>query len=225
MQHEHIPGVPEHEGEPVPGLPERLPAGEGILWQGSPSWWPFTRRAMHLRGLAFYFLLIIAWQVTEAAAGGAGLAEVLAAPALSILLALGCLGILALIGRASAKATLYTITNRRIVMRVGVALPMTINLPFAAVKSAAVRRHADGTEDIVLDLMPEHRVSAIALWPHLRPWRMGRPAPMLRGLPVVSGASQVLARALAASASRPVEAVAPTPSSAQDVPMPGAAVA
>jgi hypothetical protein len=224
MQHEHIPGVPEHEGEPIPGLPERLPPGEGILWQGTPSWWPFARRAVHLRGLAFYFLVLIAWQVTEAAAAGGGLAEVLAAPALSILLAFVCLGILALIGRAAAKATIYTITNRRIVMRVGVALPMTINLPFSAVKSAAVRRHADGTEDIVLDLMPEHRVSSLALWPHLRPWRLGRPAPMLRALPVTSGAAQVLSRALAASASLPVGAVAED-ARRPGVTLPGAAVA
>ena len=224
MQHEHIPGVPEHDGEPVPGLPARLPPGEGILWQGAPAWWPFARRAMHLRGLALYFLLLIAWQVTEAALGGGGLAEVLAAPALSLPLALGCLGILALIGRASAKATLYTITNRRLVLRVGVALPMTVNLPFAAVQSAAVRRHADGTEDIVLDLLPGHRVSALALWPHLRPWRMGRPAPMLRALPVASGASQVLARALAASAARAVEPAAPAPAPAE-VALPGAEVA
>lgn len=224
MQHEHIPGVPEHDGEPVPGLPQRLPPGEGVLWQGAPSWWPFARRAMHLRGLAFYFSLLIAWQVTEAVLAGGGLAEVLAAPALSIALALTCLGILALIGRASAKATLYTITNRRLVMRVGVALPVTINLPFAAIRSAAVRRHADGTEDIVLDLMPEHRVSALALWPHLRPWRMGRTAPMLRALPAASAASPVLARALAASASRPVEPMVPAPAG-HGVGLPGAAVA
>ena len=30
--------VPEHEFEPVHGLPEKLPAGEKILWQGSPDW-------------------------------------------------------------------------------------------------------------------------------------------------------------------------------------------
>jgi hypothetical protein len=224
MSHEHIPGMREHEMEPIPGLPARLPPGEGILWQGGPAWWPFARRALHIRGLAFYFLVLIAWQVTEAAAGGASFAEVLAAPAMSVTLAFACLGILTLIGRALAKATLYTITNRRIVMRVGVALPMTINIPFAAIQSAAARRRADGTEDIVLDLTPEHRVSIVALWPHLRPWRMGRPAPMLRALPVTSGAAQVLARALAASAAMPVGARQPTPTGA-DVAIPGAVVA
>jgi hypothetical protein len=123
-----------------------------------------------------------------------------------------------------ARATIYTVTNRRVVMRIGLALPMTINLPFSAVQSAAVKRQADGTEDIVLELMPEHRVSFIAAWPHLRPWRLGRTAPMLRGLPVTAGASQVLARALAASAAQPVSGMDAS-REATPVRFPGAAVA
>ncbi len=224
MNHQTIPGMPEHEIEPVPGLPERLPRGEGIIWQGSPAWWPFARRAMHLKGLAFYFLVLVAWHLTEAMMAGGTLIEALSGPSLSVVLASLCLVILGVIGRASARATLYTITNRRIVLRVGVALPMTINIPFTAVQSASVKRHADGTEDIVLALLPEHRVSVVALWPHLRPWRMGRPEPMLRSLPVTSGASQVLARALAASAQMPVPATAADPER-RSVRLPGEAVA
>ncbi len=224
MSHQHIPGVPEHEAEPVPGLPARLPQGEGILWQGGPCWWPFARRALHLKGLGFYFALIMAWHVADVTAGGGGWGEGLRALAMSLALGLLCLGVLALIGRAMARATLYTITNRRVVMRVGVALPMTINLPFAAIQSAAVKRHADGTEDIVLELMPQHRVSFIAAWPHLRPWRLGRTAPMLRALPVTAGAAQVLARALAASAAQPAPALE-APRAPVPVPLPGTAVA
>lgn len=221
MGHQHIPGVPEHGREPIPGLPARLPAGEGILWQGSPAWWPFARRSMHLRGLSLYFLLLVLWQVGDALAGGAGIAGALAAPALSVPLALACLGLLAFLGRASARATIYTITNRRIVLRVGIALPMTINIPFCTIQSAAVRRHADGTEDIMLELLPEHRVSAVALWPHLRPWRMGRTAPMLRALPVTAGASEVLARALAASAAQPAAPPATPAPEESEVAVPG----
>lgn len=224
MKDQHIPGMPEHEIEPVPGLPERLPAGEGIIWQGSPAWWAFARRTMHLKGLGFYFLVLVAWHLVESMMAGGSLLAALAGPSMSVVLASLCLLILAFIGRAAARATLYTITNRRIVLRVGVALPMTINIPFSAVQSASVRRHADGTEDIVLALLPEHRVSMVALWPHLRPWRMGRPEPMLRGLPVSAGASQVLSRMLAASAQMPVPATVTEPPR-RPVRLPGEAVA
>ncbi|UPY35328.1 photosynthetic complex putative assembly protein PuhB [Sediminicoccus sp. KRV36] len=198
----------EHEIEPVPGLPEKLPEGEGILWQGSPRWWSLTTRALHLRGLAIYFALMVAWSVASAATSGGTFGEAALASATSLGLAVLCLGVLVAIGRALSHAALYTITNRRIVLRVGVALPMTINIPFSAIESAAVKQHADGTEDIVLTLSPDHKVAWLALWPHARPWRVGRAEPMLRAVPVTSGAAQALARALAASAS---VAVAPRP--------------
>ncbi|MEI6162047.1 MAG: photosynthetic complex putative assembly protein PuhB [Roseococcus sp.] len=194
----------EHEIEPIPGLPEKLPEGEGILWQGSPRWWSLTSRALHLRGLAIYFGLMVAWSVGNAATSGISFAEATLAAATSFGLAAGCLVVLVVIGRALANAALYTITNRRIVLRVGVALPMTINIPFTAIESAAVKRHADGTEDIVLTLAREHKIAWLALWPHARPWRVSRAEPMLRAVPVTSGAAQVLSRALAASASLPV---------------------
>lgn len=196
--------IAEHEIEPIPGLPEKLPEGEGILWQGSPRWWSLTQRALHLRALALYFALMVAWSVGTAATSGDSLVEMALASGTSLGLALLCLGVLTMIGRAMAGAALYTITNRRVVLRVGVALPMTINLPFSAIESAAVKRHADGTEDIVLTLSRDHKVAWLALWPHARPWRVSRAEPMLRGVPVTGGAAQVLARALAASASMAV---------------------
>jgi len=33
-------GHDDFAGEPVRGLPEKLPAGERILWQGMPDWHP-----------------------------------------------------------------------------------------------------------------------------------------------------------------------------------------
>jgi hypothetical protein len=221
----HIPGVPEHENEPIPGLPERLPAGERILWQGTPAWWPFAERVFRLRLLAIYFGALVVWSITDTLLRGATLREVLLAPLTSLGLAIACVGVLALMGRLAARASLYTITNRRVVLRIGVALPMTINIPFALIQSAAVKRQADGTEDIVLALTPPHRVSWLALWPHLRPFRMGRPEPMLRALPLGAGASTLLARALAESAEAPVPAMAPATSRPREDALSGAVVA
>ena len=194
----------EHEIEPVPGLPEALPAGEGVLWQGSPRWWSLAQRALHIRTLSIYFALMVTWSIVSAFTGGGTLLEIAIASGTSLGLAVLCLGVLLVIGKALASATLYTITNRRIVFKVGVALPMTINIPFTAIESAAVKRHADGTEDIVLTLMPHHQIAWLALWPHTRPWRVKRAEPMLRAIPVTSGAPAIISRALAASAEMPV---------------------
>ena len=52
----------EHEFEAAPGLPEALPAGERILWQGSPDWRALGNEAFHLKRLAQYFVLMLVVQ-------------------------------------------------------------------------------------------------------------------------------------------------------------------
>jgi len=203
--HRHTPpGVHEHEHEPVRGLPERLPEGEQILWQGAPGWRGIAERALHVKGLGIYFALLGVLRGSAMAADGAAMADAISG-GLTMLL-VGAVPILLLMGFAvlSARTSLYTITNRRIVMRVGVALPMTINVPFRAIEQAGVGRFRDGTGDITVTLGKKHRVAWLAVWPHTRSFRIARPEPTLRALKDVEEAAQILARALAAEAALPV---------------------
>ena len=55
----------EHDYEPVPGLPERLPEGETILWQGAPMAQSFARYAFHIRAVAAYFALLAVWHLAD----------------------------------------------------------------------------------------------------------------------------------------------------------------
>ena len=132
------PAVTEYEYEPVPGLPERLPQGEEILWQGAPRWDVLARRAFQVRKVGLYFLLLVIWAVAWDIQGGRD--PVVSAFWLVVAAALA-IGLLTLLARAMARSTLYTITNHRVVMRFGVAIPMTINLPFAKITAAALRDH------------------------------------------------------------------------------------
>jgi hypothetical protein len=204
------PSVTEHGFEPVPGLPERLPEGETLLWQGRPGWRGLARGALHVRGIAAYFALVAAWQGASVATSGGSVVEAVASAALMMLI--GALPIAFLMAYAwmAARGAVYTITSRRIVMRVGVALPVTINLPFALIESASLSRRGDGSGDVVLRLAGKQRASWIALWPHCRPWRFNRPEPMLRALPDAEAVAQILGRALAAAASVPVTPIADT---------------
>ncbi|WP_439595532.1 photosynthetic complex putative assembly protein PuhB [Falsiroseomonas sp.] len=202
------PDIAEHDGEPIPGLPGPLPKGESILWQGAPEWRGIARRALFVRGVAIYFLLMAALRGADLTAGGASGMEALAEAALLVVIGVVPVALLLFFAGLSARTTMYTITTRRIVMRVGVALPMTINIPFVLIESAGVAKHADGTGDLVVSLAKPHRVSWLALWPHIRPFRLTRPEPMLRALKDADVAAQVLSRALAAAASVPVPAIA-----------------
>lgn len=198
----------EHGYELVPGLPERLPEGETILWQGKPAWFPFARRAFYLRGLAIYFGLLLAWQAATGVQEGLGAGAIIVGAAPLMLTAFCCLLGLGFIGWLSARMSIYTITDRRLVMQVGVALPTTINLPFTTIDTMGVRQHRDGTEDVLLTLAKPHRASLVALWPHCRPFRLARPEPLLRGLRQQEGVARILARALAASAEQQVQPIA-----------------
>ena len=54
--------APEHEFEAALGLPEPLPRGERLLWQGAPDWRVLAVAAFHIRKLAIYFAAMLAVQ-------------------------------------------------------------------------------------------------------------------------------------------------------------------
>lgn len=190
----------EHDYEPIEGLPDLLPQGERILWRGAPAWWSLAIRAMHVRLVLVYFALLMAWSlIADLTAGVAFLDAVLTASML-VPVALAAAGILALYAWLAHRGTVYTITNRRVVMRYGVALPITVNLPFAIVENAALKVYSDGTGDIPLRLDQGERVSYFLLWPNVRSWRAAKPEPMLRSIPDAEAVAQILSGALAVAA-------------------------
>jgi hypothetical protein len=117
-------------------------------------------------------------------------------------LGVGACGLLLLFAWLVGRSTVYSITSRRVVMRFGIALPMTINVPFSLMDRAGLRTHSDGTGDMPLSLRKDARVSYVVMWPHARPWRLSRPEPMLRAVPDAQAVARILGRALAASAAQ-----------------------
>jgi len=186
--------------EPVPGLPALPPEGETILWQGGPDWRGLAWRAFHLREVTCYFGALVAAQPVLALVQGTPLAATLLPMTWLTLAGSIAAGLLAGLAFLAARGTVYTITSRRLVLRFGIALPMTINLPFALVAQAGLKLRRGGSGDIPVGLVPGERISYIVLWPHARPWRLARPEPMLRELPEAEHAAGILARALAAHA-------------------------
>jgi hypothetical protein len=185
----------EYEYEPIKGLPEELPEGEFIVWQGEPEWGALARRVFHVRAVTLYFSLLLAWYLwTRASAGVSGEALLVGA---TWPLALGGIALMILYGLAwaFARSSIYTLTNRRIVLRFGVAVPMMINIPLARIESADLAEYGE-VGDIALTLAPGERISYMALWPHARPWHFSRVKPMLRGLPNVRTAAALLADAV-----------------------------
>jgi hypothetical protein len=192
--HEH-----EHELEPAYGLPERLPANERILWQGSPDWRTLARRVFFVRTLALYFLAILiirgALVLVDGGTAMAALKAVLMVAPLAVLAVGTMLGLAVM----AARTSVYTITDKRIVMRIGIVLGVTFNLPFGRIATAGLQTAPNGTGDIPLTLAGDDQIGFMHLWPHARPWRITRPEPMLRCVPQAQVVGELLARAWSAS--------------------------
>lgn len=200
----------EYDVEPVAGLPALPPRGEHVLWRGAPDARSVALRAFHLRGIAIYFGVLATWRVIGILYDGGSFGDAAAVVATFAVLAAGALSLLALIAWGVARTTVYTITNRRVVMRIGIALPVTFNLPYAQIDGAALRPYEDGTGDIPLQLAEGTRLAYFVLWPHARPWHFSQPEPMLRCLPDAAATAQLLSEALAASLANPQPAAAAT---------------
>jgi hypothetical protein len=187
-------------GERIEGIDAPLPPGERVRWVGKPALRSLARRAFHVRTVLVYFGLLALGRGIYGVAMGQE-PQAVGASATSLL----TLGLLAaalsyFLAWLSARTTVYAVTDRRLVLRVGMVVPATINIPFRLVEKVDTRRYPDGTADFAVTLAGSERIPYAQLWPHVRPWRMNRPEPMLRSVADAERVGEVLRDALQAFA-------------------------
>jgi Bacterial PH domain len=193
--------------EPIKGLPAELPEDERIVWQGAPGAAGLAVRAFHVRKVAIYFLVLMIWRFASEASGGRDTGAALGYAFGVLPLGLAAIGVLWLIAWGYARTTVYTLTNKRLVIRSGIALPITLNLPFSKVDGVSLKRHSDASGDIALKVRDGERIAALVVWPHMRPWSWNNPQPMLRSVPDAEAVAQILMKELqdeAGMARRPI---------------------
>lgn len=199
--------------EQIVGMDEPLPAGERLLWQGAPRWQSLARHALHVRKVALYFAVLAGWKFAASLGEGAGGTTALVGAAWLLALGAAAIGVLTAIAWGMQRTTIYAVTSERVLMRIGIALPMTLNLPLAQIDGAGLRMRRDGSGDIALALRAGQRIGWLYLWPHARAWRIAQPEPQLRGLGEPLLVADIVARALAeAAATTPVRVAAPASS-------------
>lgn len=194
--------------EPVRGLPQILPKGERMLWQGAPRWQDLAVHAFHARKVIWYFVALAAVQAMFGYADGESLAQALRPFQWLVPMGLLAAALLTGIAALSARTSVYTLTTKRLVMRVGMALPVTINLPFNQVDGASLRLFANGSGDIPLKVTAKERVAYLLLWPHARPFHFSHPQPCLRCIANADEVAGLLAAALAGTAAVPLAGTA-----------------
>lgn len=188
--------------EPVRGLPEALPEDEYILWQGSPDPWRLAVEALSLKWVAGYFALLTVWRIGMSSTEHS-LTEAMAHGIPFVLVgAVACLVIYGL-ATVQAKSAVYTLTNKRVAMRIGAALTMTLNLPYTQIANANLDLRQGGTGTVAFELKGDTRFSYLMTWPHVRPWSMSRTQPSLRCIPQAESVAQIFAEAADARVSQP----------------------
>jgi hypothetical protein len=208
----------EFDFEPIPGLPAELPPHEHLLWQGKPEWRAVARKVFHIRALGAYCGAMVLWRIAAGWAAHQSLQTVTSSALWLSGLALGSIVFLLLVARFIAATTVYSITNRRVAMRFGLAIPITLNVPFRIIEAVWMHEDANDCGDIALQLNAERHIAYLHLWPHARPWRVNQPQPMLRCVPNASAASQILIAALAAAGASTLSAQPLQPAVADVVP-------
>ncbi len=183
----------EHEFEAAPGLPEPLPADERLLWQGAPKWQQVAIDVFHVRTLAWYFAGMMLLQATYLL--GEPERNLFKPLLLSFVLSSMALAILSLMAWLTASTAMYTLTNKRVVMRIGVVLTLTFNLPLRMLAGASLKTNADGSGDIALKLAGNDHIAWLNLWPHARPWVLRHPEPSLRCIANVSEVGERIVQA------------------------------
>ncbi len=190
-----ISATHEHEWEAAPGLPAALPAGETLLWQGSPDWRQLAVHAFHLRKISLYFGLMLAVQAGTLVSDGQAGADLWRPLVVSAALASVALGLLTLCAWFAGRSALYTVTNKRVVMRIGIVLTLTFNLPLRRIAGASLRHYGQDSTDVALQLYPDDRIGWLHLWPHQRAWHVKHPQPTLRCLPQGQMVGELLLKA------------------------------
>ena len=205
----------EHDFEAIRGLPGHLPEGERILWQGAPSWSTLAQQAFHVRAVAAYFALMFGWRLVASVTGGQPLATALQAILLISPIAILTVATLAGLAWLYSRTTVYTITDKRVVIRFGVALPKAFNIPLTVVEGASVKTLSNGAGDIALSLTKDNKIAFAHLWPNARPWRLASPEPTFRGIADVQGAATILTSAM--KDATPIEMIRPAPTPERNV--------
>jgi hypothetical protein len=178
------------------GLPDHLPGGERLLWQGRPDWKRLAVNAFHVRKVALYFLLIIVVQALARIGSQQEFSEAMRLTPYLVLMGTAACGILVVFAYASAKTTLYTLTSKRLLMKVGIALPAYVNLPLRQIESASYADTGNGCGTIVFRTGGATRLAYLLLWPHARPWHFTKPHPALRDVPQGETVAMLVADAL-----------------------------
>lgn len=179
----------------LPDGSEALAKNETVLWKGRPLVAGLARQLFHIRAIMGYFAVLAVWNLATSHADGFRANAAFMSVVWLVLPAIVAAAVIYGMAWVFASTTQYTITDRRVILEIGVAVPIALTLPLRQIKTADVKLYADGSGDIPLSLGTQ-KLAYLLVWPHARPWRFKQTEPMLRAVPDARAVAATLSRAL-----------------------------
>lgn len=166
-------------------LPEEvrrsIPSGEEIHWYGRPDWKSLGYCCYGIKYLIIYLLLSVLYTFVKmpvefslAAFVNHYIPYMLSGTVAGI--------ILFILAFASAKHTCYVITDKRIVIRTGIALVFLLNLPFKNILSIDRQRLKNTRGNLAFTIQSKKRIPYFSCWPSVRGGSVLNPVPAFRSI-------------------------------------------
>ena len=152
--------LPEEVGKSVP-------EGEKVCWVGKPNWVSFGFHVFGIKYLVIYFIISAFYSVSQIELDfslNAFIGEYISFVVSGVIASL----ILFLLSYVSARHTCYVITEKRLVIRTGVALVFLLNVPFKNVISIDKQSLYYGVGNLSFKTQSKKRIPYFSCWPSVR---------------------------------------------------------
>ena len=158
-----------------------IPVGEMIRWCGRPNWKSLGYHAFGVKYLTVYLILSALYAVSQTNSPfrfGAFTVQYLPYIMSGIFASI----ILFVLAYLAARHTCYVITEKRVVIRTGIALVFLLNVPFKNVVSIDLQRLANGSGNLSFKAQSKKRIPYLSCWPSVRSGSLLQPVPAFRSI-------------------------------------------
>jgi hypothetical protein len=174
MAIEEINGLPEEVGKSIP-------SGETICWVGKPDWKSFGYHAFGVKYFLIYFFVCGLYTVSQIEPTFS-LKEFLISYTPYLISGIFAAMILLFLAYFAARHTCYVITEKRVVIRTGVALVFLLNMPFKNILSIDTKALAQGRGNVIFKVQSKKRIPYLSCWPSVKVGNFLEPIPAFRSI-------------------------------------------
>jgi len=158
-----------------------IPEGERLCWVGKPNWISFGFHVFGIKYLLLYFIISAFYAISQIELGfsfGSFIGEYISFVVSGIIAGL----ILFLLSYFSAQHTCYVITEKRLVIRTGIALVFFLNVPLKNVISIDKQSLFYGYGNLSFKPQSKKRIPYFSCWPSVRSGSFWEPIPAFRSI-------------------------------------------